>query len=231
MRRFFTIVCFAVPLLCFLPQADGQEVLRASRIHARSSRKAPSLGLPKRTDGQPDPVIWYGDGIWHGADSLRGLPFWNMAHLFSEADEAAVNKAGKPVETLLEPFRALGRVWAEERPKGAVQAVWGPYRDKWYIALCKKTRGGMGWKSIGFLVPPEGMDAGKSVYAYSVSVNWLEFRTGYDFFPNLPAHLQEIIEEMTSAELLCPFQEFDLGDPESPDREIDYDWEEDYRDR
>jgi hypothetical protein len=60
-----------------------------------------------------------------------------------------------------------------------------------------------------------------SIYAYSRSVNWLERNTGYNFFPRLPSHIQEIIEEMTASELLCPYQEFNPGLDDGPYREID----------
>ena len=34
---------------------------------------------------------------------------------------------------------------------------------------------------------------------------------------------------MTATELLCPYSEYDPGLDEGPDREVDYDWEADYR--
>ena len=55
----------------------GQEVLRASRIQARANRKnLPALGLPQRASGELDPVVWYKEGNWRGADSLSAPPFW-----------------------------------------------------------------------------------------------------------------------------------------------------------
>ena len=57
----------------------------------------------------------------------------------------------------------------------------------------------------------------------------MENQIGYNLYPGLPAYIQEIIEEMSSTELLCPFQEFDPALNERPEQEIDYDWEEDYR--
>ena len=111
----------------------------------------------------------------------------------------------------------------------AVDIVWGPSRGGRFVAICKKTRSDLGWKSIGFVIPAEGMLAGKSIWDYSHSVNWIENQIGYNLFPKLPAYLQEIIEEMTATELLCPYSEFDQGLDEGPDREIDYDREADYR--
>ena len=40
-------------------------------------------------------------------------------------------------------------------------------------------------------------------------------------------NLQELVEEMTAAEHLCPFIEFDPLEYEVPDPEIDYEWEMD----
>lgn len=72
--------------------------------------------------------------------------------------------------------------------------------------------------------------AGKPIWDYSRSVNWIEHQIGYNLFPKLPAHMQEIIEEMTATEHICPYSEFDPGLDEGEDGEIDYDWEADYRD-
>lgn len=197
----------------------AQEVLRPAHIQAKASRRQPALGLPKRLDGQNDPAMWYDVGAWKGADSLKAVPFWAMAQV-SEPTEQGI----------LTPVLQLCGKWASEKPKKAVDIVWGPYSGGWFVAICKKTRSDLGWKSIGFVIPAEGMLAGERIWDYSHSVNWIERQIGYNLFPKLPAHLQEIIEEMTSAELLCPLSEFDPGLNEGPDQEIDYDWEEDYRD-
>lgn len=199
--------------------AAAQEVLRPARIQAKALRKQPSLGLPRRLDGQADGAVWYGSLVWQGADSMKADPFWTMAQV-SEATDRGV----------LTPVFKLCATWASENPKQAVDVVWGPVPGGWFVAICKKTRSELGWKSIGFVVPAGGMQEGKGLWAYSRSVNWIEHQIGYNLFPKLPAHLQEIIEEMTASELLAPFQEFDPGLNERPDREIDYDWEEDYRD-
>ena len=67
----------------------------------------------------------------------------------------------------------------------------------------------------------------KTVWYYSCSVNWIEWLIGYDLFPKLPSGLQELVEEMTAAEHLCSFIEFDVLEFEAPDPEIDYEWEMD----
>ena len=71
--------------------------------------------------------------------------------------------------------------------------------------------------------------SGASIYRNSMSINRLERMTGYDLFPKLPSHLQEIIEEMTSTELLSPVQEFDIPEADGIEQERDWDMEEDYR--
>lgn len=199
--------------------ASAQEVLRASKVQAKSSRRPPSMGLPVRHDGQIDPVVWCDAGYWKGAESLKTSPFWVMKRGLVTQMEYQ----------MLQPVLALCEQWASERPKNTLEMVWGPFRDGWFVAICKKTTSNLGWKSIGFIIPREGIDPAKSIYAYSKCVNWIEHHIAYNLFPKLPAHLQEIIEEMSSFELLSPVQEFDPGLDEGPEREIDYDWEADVR--
>ena len=127
------------------------------------------------------------------------------------------------------PALEVCRKWAGEAPNDPASVVYGPLRDSWFVAVCKKIRKAPGWKAIGFFLPQTGFDAVRGIFSYSVSVNWLEHNTGYNFFPRLPSHLQEIIEEMTAAELLCPFQEVEMIEPDLPDREVDRDMEEDFR--
>ncbi len=129
----------------------------------------------------------------------------------------------------LDAIWELQRKWLAEKPKGNVDIVCGPYQGGWFVAACKKTHTVLGWKSIAFAIPPDGVVDGKQIYAFSHSINWLENQIGYNLYPGLPAYIQEIIEEMSSTELLCPFQEFDPALNERPEQEIDYDWEEDYR--
>ncbi len=198
---------------------SAQERLKASKIQARA-RHMPSLGLPRRADGDIDPVIRYKDGAWEGAESMKDAPHWTERLIGPESPAEP-----KHLAALLE----LCKNWAVDRPHVAAEVVYGLCREGWFLAVCKKTRTSLGWQSIAFVIPPEGPAPGKSIYSYSHSVNWLEGRIGYNLFPKLPAHLQEIIEEMTATELLCPIQEFDPGLNEEPEREIDYDWEEDVR--
>lgn len=209
------ILALSVPL-------SAQEVLSPAKIQARANRRhMPSLGLPVRTDGGIDPIVRYRDERWEGADSAYVVPRWTMWQVKPESPAAPVH-----LGAILE----LCRQWAAEKPKGTADIVYGPYKDGWFVTICKKTRSNLGWKSIAFVIPQYKGWEKRRIYDYSHSVNWLEHKIGYNLYPGLPAHLQEIIEEMTDAELLCPFQEFDSGlDADSPEQEIDYDWEADYR--
>lgn len=231
-------------------QAPAQEVLRESRIQARATRRHPALGLPRRADGQIDPVIWHDAGFWKGAEARRSVPFWTMSRLGDASlpetqvtpdaarpapgnrPQASSRSGGVPLDwgKEMDPVRLLCEKWLAERPHNPVDVVWGPYRGGWFAAVCKRTGTDLGWKSLGFIIPAAGVDPARSIYAYSTSVNRIEHLIHYDLFPRLPSNLQEIIEEITATELLCPFQEFDPGLlDEASDPEIDYDWEADAR--
>ena len=209
---FLLTICPEFPLF-------GQEVLKASRIQARAVRKnLPELGLPERSSGEIDPTIWYKDGCWHGADSLKASPFW----ITETIDAESVVKTKIPSETV-----DFCKEWVAEKPEGPVHIVTGPVRGMQFIAICTRARSYLSWKSIGFIIPKSGLEPDKSVWFYSCSVNWIEWLTGYDLFPKLPSGLQELVEEMTAAEHLCSFNEFDPLEHEFPDPEIDYEWEMD----
>ena len=197
----------------------GQEVLQSSRIQARANRKnLPALGLPLKDSGEIDPAVWYKDGCWRGADSLSAPPFW----MTETIDVESVVKTRMPSEIV-----DFCRGWVAEKPVGPVHIVTGPVRGMQFIAVCARVRSSLSWKSIGFIVPREGLMQGKSVWDYSCSVNWIEWLIGYDLFPKLPSGLQELVEEMTAAEHLCSFIEFDPLEFEEPECEIDYEWEMD----
>ena len=197
----------------------GQEVLKSAKIQAKANRKhLPSLGIPERIDGEHEGAIWYKDKIWNGADSLKAVPIWQMTVL----DKDCLDRVEFPEQVM-----SLYRDWLIEKPESPLYVVWGPLGDSRYIALCKKTKGDLNWKSIGFIYPVEGMVADKRAWDYSYSVNWIEWLTGYNLFPKLPVNLQEIVEDMTAFEHLCPFIEFDTVEIEGPEYEIDYDWLDD----
>ena len=196
---------------------SGQEVLRSSFIQARANRKnLPAPGLPVRADGESDPVIWYKDGCWSGADSLKAAPYWVTETIYAES----VVNTKIPLEVV-----DFCKGWAAEKQQGPVYIVTGPVRGMQFIAVCTRSTGALSWKSIGFIMPKGAVMADKTVWYYSCSVNWIEWLTGYDLFPKLPSGLQELVEEMTAAEHLCSFNEFDPLEYEMPDPEIDYEWE------
>lgn len=212
----FTLIFVA--LLAEIP-LSGQEVLRPSRIQARANRKnLPALGLPERSNGEIDHAIWFKEGRWHGADSLKAAPYW----VTETIDVESVVKTQMPPEII-----KFCKDWTAEKPEGPVHIVTGPVRGMQFIAVCTRSRSSLNWKSIGFIIPKEGMMSDKTVWYYSCSVNWIEWLIGYDLFPKLPSGLQELVEEMTAAEHLCSFIEFDVLEFESPDPEIDYEWEMD----
>ncbi|MGN0191759.1 MAG: hypothetical protein ACI39U_08910 [Candidatus Cryptobacteroides sp.] len=198
--------------------ALAQETLSPAKIQARGARKHPSLGLTQRLDGRTDPAVWYDAGSWYGADSLNARPFWTMDKVSEPTDK----------EKLM-PVSDFCVTWASEKPEAAVDIVYGPYRRGWYFAICKKIDDGLGWKSIAFVIPEDGIQDGKRIWDYSLSVNLLEYFIGYNLFPGLPRNLQERIEEMTAYEHLCSFQEYDLSPLYEPDYESDRDWEDDLR--
>ena len=216
-----TLILTILFILTILPEfsASGQEVLNASKIQARGVRKnLPELGLPERIGVEIDPVIWYKDGLWHGADSLKATPFWTTETIGTES----VVKSKIPSEII-----DFCKGWVAEKPEGPVHVVTGPVRGMQFIAVCTRARSSLSWKSIAFIIPESGLEQDKSVWFYSCSVNWIEWLTGYNLFPKLPSALQEIVEEMTAAEHLCPFIESDPLEHDIPDPEIDYEWEMD----
>ena len=222
MRKSF-IHIIITSLMTILPafSMSGQEVLKPSRIQARGVRKnLPELGLPVRTSGETDPTVWHKNGCWHGADSLMASPFWTTETI----DAESVVKTGIPSEIV-----NFCKGWVTEKPVGPVHIVTGPVRDKQFIAVCTRSASNSSWKSIGFIIPKSGLQPDKSVWSYSCSVNWIEWFIGYNLFPKLPSGIQELIEEMTAAEHLCPFIESDPLEYELPDPEIDYEWEMDMR--
>ena len=217
----FTIYILTLFLLTLWPEfsLSGQEILGPSRIQARGVRRnLPYLGLPVRISDEIDPTIWYKDGCWHGADSLKTSPFW----ITETIDIESVVKTKMPAEIV-----DFCKEWAADRPEGPVYVVTGPVRGMQFIAACTRTRSSLSWKSIGFIVPNSGLLPDKTVWFYSCSVNWIEWLIGYDLFPKLPSGLQELVEEMTAAEHLCSFNEFDPLEYDIPDYEIEYEWEMD----
>lgn len=129
--------------------------------------------------------------------------------------------------------------WAAEKPAGFCSVVCGPIvlsgevekgsaavPYAFFAAVCKKSPGKLGWKSVAFLLPNRpGLTGG--AFKFSQSVNLTEFQTGYNFFHKLPESIQELIEDMTVYELFCPYHEGEENmdpemDMEPAEAEADY---------
>ena len=222
MRRFcYNIILILAMILLSGYEMSGQEVLKSARIQAKANRRyLPSLGLPIPVNREVDGAIWYAAPKWHGADSLKGNPFWTM----SEIDRDNAAKMALPDKVI-----ELCNAWSSEKPIGPCHVVWGPLKEYSFVAICSKTKSDLNWKSIGVIIPKEGMSPEKKIWGYTCSVNWIEWLTGYNLFPKLPENLQEIVEEMTAYEHLCPFIEIGIEEIDEPEKEINYDWEDDFR--
>ena len=138
--------------------------------------------------------------------------------------------------------------WAWEKPYGNVSVacgplVYGPEREKgaeampyeYFLVLCKKAPGRLGYKSVGFLIPNRKISEGGR-YKFSECVNLIEHKSGYDFFSGLPENLQELVEGMTTYELFCSFVEQEGYHDDPSEREDDFndvmmDYFEDFHDR
>ena len=222
MKGLCRTVLAALLCLASAPALSGQEKLDASRIRARiPARLKPVFGYPVPKDGEAEPVVMRRDGRWFGAERMQGPHHWDCWDM--RADSTAT-------PTFLAPFLEEARRWAAEKPQGPVTVACGPMKGSalWFVALCARANSYPGFKSIAFLVP-EHLPAGSPIYMWSCSVNALEHRTGYDFFNRLPGSVQEIVEEISASELLCPFQEteFEL-EREHPEDLMDRETESDY---
>lgn len=121
--------------------------------------------------------------------------------------------------------------WAWRKPYGNTSVVMGPLFSKkdslhpyaYFVAVCKqerlKTEMPLDFTSLAYMIPVEGEN--KDVYDYALSVNAIEQHSGYNLFCKLPASVQDMVEELTDYEILCPFQEVDENKAESfrPERE------------
>lgn len=149
--------------------AHAQETLKASRIEAKGARRyLPSLGLPRRADGGIDRLIRYDVPLWTGREDGKAVPNWNMCEL-RPGSMIPAGVPGAVAEICLQ--------WLSESPKGRLSIVFGPLWRGTYVALCRKSTKSLGWKSISFLIPEEGVVKGVSIYRYSMSVNRLEHMT------------------------------------------------------
>ena len=209
---------------------ERHEQLEASKVRARACWKIrmmmPALGLPQHTDGGHDAAVFLKGKLWYGADSLKAVPHWVMWEMEPGTAGAIADGIGtgaSRVPATLVPFVAEFRRWCEEKPSGKVTVVCGRLRAGWYIAGCRRARTRLGWKAIAFSIPTADSPVLSDLYACSMSINRVESLSGYNLFPELPPIIQEIVEEMTASELLCPFIEYDRPEMDGPDRGIDND--------
>lgn len=184
-------------------------------------------------------LIRYDNGRWISENSDSPLPNWvawdpepicpsAQRDKFSGTVPAEKFLCGKD---LWDDVVAQCYAWAAEKPSGYCTVVCGPIvlpeemkkgaaavPYAFFVVVCKKSPGKLGWKSVAFLIPNRpGLSGG--AFKYSQSVNLTEFQTGYDFFHKLPDSLEELVEDMTVYELFCPFHEGE----ENMDPEMEFD--------
>lgn len=187
--------------------------------------------------GTPSPSKWTRedslvvDNCIASIDTTRSFPNWVCWNLDLGSVAEDKYKFGRfvkkgssvPSEVLLKQVIDECYRWTWKKPYGNTNAVLGPvYTSQdsetpsaWFVAVCKKDSGKglmpLGFTSIAFIIPASPSSR-PNLYDYSCSVNFVEFRTGYNLFPKLPPKVQEQVEEMTAYELFCPFQEIDEND-------------------
>lgn len=218
--------------------AGGQERLKASSVKAKMTRKGPRYGLPvrKAPNYEFSERISFKERFWTSYDFNASVPNWITGDIdqFSAGDiESCLgrlipNDRNRIAPGVWEALLGECERWNQERPEGGCGIVIGPLYyhihgpndvpDAFFVAICKKGKYALGWKSIGFIVPNAAGDR-PSIYDYSCSVNVLEAKSGMDLFCNLPRSVQEQIEEMTSYELFCSYQEYE--DPRDEREPVD----------
>jgi len=224
------------------------ETLRETRITSRAPRRfRPRLGFPLKldlslkdgtintlNDYESAEAIIFKEGTWTSSDPETGMVNW----VIWEPDPLTLgNLRDRYVPRLPEGvFLADSTIWKRvidfsydwsfEKPYGGTTIVAGPIvlggsdlPFAHFVAVCKKTASGLGWKSLAFLVPNRETDF-KGLYDIACSVNVIEVKSGYNLFASLPEGVQELIEEMTPYELFCPFHEVEEGF--EPEFEMDF---------
>ncbi|GEM_PF-2450407 len=196
------------------------------------------------------------NGIWLSQNLDFDMPNWVACDvdLMAAADARDILSKYMPADKI-RMNRDLWKAvleecwkWGWDKPAGNTTIACGPLvtaaeaqkgKDavpyEYYLVLCKKTKLGLGYKSIGFLIPNRE-DVQGGIYKFSQCVNLIEHKSGYDFFHKLPENLQENVEGMTTYELYCSFIEEEAYIDDPSEREEDWmdamnDYMEDYRDR
>lgn len=218
-----------------------KETVISAKLPKRLRTYVPFWGTPSPSKWTREDSLVF-DNCVASIDTSRVFPnwiCWNL-DLGSVADDKYkfgrfVRKgASVPAEGLLRQVIDECYRWAWKKPYGNTNVVLGPIYaaqnspipSAWFVAVCKKDSGKglmpLGFSSVAFIVPV-APSAKANLYDYSCSVNFVEFRTGYNLFPKLPSGVQEQVEEMTAYELFCPFQEIDESDLYLLEPEFDHD--------
>lgn len=196
-------------------------------------------------------------GIWISHNLDFSIPNWiacdiDLLASAEERDPLAKNFPAALINmdpSLWKAVLAECWKWAWDKPVGGTTMACGPLVRasdvtdggnqpvpyEFFLVICKKTRGGLGYKSIGFLIPNRA-DVEGGIYKFSQCVNLIEHKSGYDFFPKLPEGIQENVEGMTTYELYCSYVEEAAYNDDPPEREDDWrealsDYLEDFHDR
>ncbi len=233
----YTVLFALAALAGFRPQCAAQAPegrdyrIRETVISAKVPRRLRSY-IPFW--GTPEPSAWTRedslvvDNCVASIDSSRAFPnwiCWNLDLASTAADKYKFRRFVRkgeslPVENHLVQVIDECYRWAWRKPYGNTNIVIGPVYSAresrvpaaYFAAVCKKesSKGLMplGFTSIAFIIPSSPSER-KNLYDYSCSVNFVEYRTGLNLFPELPRRVQEQVEEMTAYELFCPFQEID----------------------
>lgn len=221
---------------------DVHKTLKESVVTGKVPKKLntfiPFWGVPKPIGGVTEKCVAVDDYVYFRPNETV-FPNWICWNL----DLATEN----PERYKFEKFLAEGQTlacdkmlratidecykWAWRKPYGNTNVVMGPlYNQKfgtepyaYYVAVCKQERLNvpmpLGYTTLAYLIPADAQE--KNVYEYSLSVNAIQHKSGYELFAKLPHKVQDQIKEMTAYELLCSFQEASESDDEQMQPEIE----------
>lgn len=233
-RIWIQIVMIAAAFTTGVSRLEAQEmhdILKESHISAKGARRAmPRYGIPLVKDEAPATNIFCSHQLEEGivskkkvwsAGTTPGLPGWltwdlnpaDSAKGLTLFTERLSEEYDKTAADTWQKVASECYKWATEKPSVATTVVCGPLVMKgsripytYFVAICRRTKSRIGFKSIGFLI--ENSPAVPSnAYNISCSVNFLEYLSGYDLFPLLPKNIQEMVEDMTTYELFSRYQE------------------------
>lgn len=222
------------------------ETIRETRITARAPRRfRPRLGFPIKLDSESGTInvlndeesaeaIVFREGTWTSSDPGTKMLNWviwepdplTLGTLRDRYTPKLPERTFAADSTTWKKVMDFAYDWAFEKPYGGTTIVAGPIvlsggalPFAHFVAVCKRTQEGLGWKSLAFLVPNREYEF-KSLYDIACSVNVIEIKSGYNLFAGLPDGIQELVEEMTPYELFCPYHEIEEGF--EPEFEMDF---------